>query len=76
MVSAAAPPRTAEEAEAVTAEHFAFCPDTVAQGDHGTPRAYAHEALVGAPAWNFRWDRAAASGPRRRASARPRWPSR
>ncbi|MEU9858718.1 DUF4253 domain-containing protein [Streptomyces sp. NPDC047974] len=56
VVSVAAPPRTAEEAEAVAAEHFAFCPDVVTQGDHDTLRAYAREALVDAPAWSFWWD--------------------
>ncbi|OQR60035.1 hypothetical protein B6E66_30655 [Streptomyces maremycinicus] len=53
-VSVAAPPRTLAEAERITAEHFAFCPDNVLQGP-GTPEAYARQ-LVGEPTWTFWWD--------------------
>ncbi|MFD8013304.1 DUF4253 domain-containing protein [Streptomyces sp. NPDC058955] len=56
VVSVAAPPRTVEEAEALAAEHFAFCPDNITQGDHDTLRAYAREALLNAPVWVFWWD--------------------
>ncbi|GGV17241.1 hypothetical protein GCM10010275_68450 [Streptomyces litmocidini] len=56
VVSVAAPPRTVEEAEAVAAEHFAFCPDNVAQGEHDGLREYARAALVDAPVWSFWWD--------------------
>ncbi|MFH8802656.1 DUF4253 domain-containing protein [Streptomyces sp. NPDC017936] len=53
-VSVAAPPTTAEEAEAVAAEHFAFCPDNITQGP-GSLRAYAKE-LIGERTWYFWWD--------------------
>ncbi|WEO96063.1 DUF4253 domain-containing protein [Streptomyces sp. FXJ1.172] len=58
VVSVAAPPATQEEAEAVAAEHFAFCPDTVTQGEDGdveSLRAYA-KTLLGEPVWAFWWD--------------------
>ncbi|MEU2717582.1 DUF4253 domain-containing protein [Streptomyces sp. NPDC007205] len=55
VVSVAAPPATQEEAEAVAAEHFAFCPDNVLQGEQDTLRAYAKD-LVGQPVWTFWWD--------------------
>ncbi|MGJ5754146.1 uncharacterized protein DUF4253 [Streptomyces puniciscabiei] len=55
VVSVAAPPATREEAEAVAAEHFAFCPDLVLQGERDTLRAYAKD-LVGEPVWSFWWD--------------------
>ncbi|MEU6810930.1 DUF4253 domain-containing protein [Streptomyces sp. NPDC046831] len=55
VVSVAAPPTTLAEAERIAAEHFAFCPDNVLQGEPGTLRAYA-EGLVGEPVWFFWWD--------------------
>ncbi|MET7456994.1 DUF4253 domain-containing protein [Streptomyces sp. NPDC005574] len=55
VVSVAAPPATQEEAEAVAAEHFAFCPDTVLQDGPDTLRAYAGD-LVGEHTWSFWWD--------------------
>ncbi|MEV6838173.1 DUF4253 domain-containing protein [Streptomyces sp. NPDC051133] len=55
VVSVAAPPATREDAEAVAAEHFAFCPDTVLQSDQDTLSAYAKD-LVGSTAWTFWWD--------------------
>lgn len=55
VLSVAAPPATQEEAEAVAAEHFAFCPDNVLQGEQDTLRAYAKD-LVGEPVWAFWWD--------------------
>ncbi|MEU9988883.1 DUF4253 domain-containing protein [Streptomyces sp. NPDC048045] len=54
-VSVAAPPATQAEAEAVAAEHFAFCPDNITQNGPDTLRAYAKD-LVGAPTWSFWWD--------------------
>ncbi|CAM5705281.1 DUF4253 domain-containing protein [Streptomyces aurantiogriseus] len=56
-VSVAAPPATLAEAEAVAAEHFAFCPDNLARNGDGpdTLRAYAEE-LIGEHAWSFWWD--------------------
>ncbi|QNP70961.1 DUF4253 domain-containing protein [Streptomyces roseirectus] len=53
-VSVAAPPTTQSEAEAIAAEHYAFCPDNIAQGP-GTIEAYAKE-LIDAHAWHFWWD--------------------
>jgi hypothetical protein len=55
VVSVAAPPATRAEAEAVAAEHFAFCPDNILQGDHDTLRGYAKD-LVGQSTWTFWWD--------------------
>lgn len=54
-LSVATPPQTLDEALAVAAEHFAFCPDNVWQG-YETIRLYAEEALVGNTHWTFWWD--------------------
>jgi hypothetical protein len=51
-VSVAAPPVDLADAEALAAEHFAFCPDNVTRSSLG---AYAKE-LVGERAWHFWWD--------------------
>jgi hypothetical protein len=48
------PPQTAEAAERVAAEHFAFCPDTLHQGV-GSIRQLADD-LLGGPVWAFWWD--------------------
>ncbi|AVH57247.1 MULTISPECIES: DUF4253 domain-containing protein [Streptomyces] len=56
VLSVAAPPTTMAEAEAVAAEHFAFCPDNITQGDHETLRAYAAQEVLGKQAWSFWWD--------------------
>lgn len=56
VLSVAAPPTTAAQAEAVAAEHFAFCPDNIAQGEHATLRAYAAEEVLGQRVWSFWWD--------------------
>ncbi|QEU67419.1 DUF4253 domain-containing protein [Streptomyces galilaeus] len=53
-VSVAAPPTSVAEAEAVAAEHFAFCPDNILQGS-GTLEAYA-SGLIGEHVWSFWWD--------------------
>ncbi|MGW3035492.1 DUF4253 domain-containing protein [Streptomyces sp. NPDC001178] len=55
-VSVAAPPTTLAEAEAVAAEHFAFCPDNFLQGADTTLAAYAEHQLLNQPAWHFWWD--------------------
>ncbi|MFF0782586.1 DUF4253 domain-containing protein [Streptomyces sp. NPDC003720] len=55
VVSVAAPPSTLADAEALAAEHCAFCPDNVAQGEPGGLRAYA-EKLVDEQIWTFWWD--------------------
>jgi hypothetical protein len=50
-------PVTAEQAELVGAEHFAFCPDNVVQGlSGGTIRAYAAREVLGKTDWWFWWD--------------------
>lgn len=56
VVSVAAPPTTREEAEAVAAEHFAFCPDNITQGHHETLSEYAEQAVLGQRVWSFWWD--------------------
>ncbi|GGJ64273.1 hypothetical protein GCM10010121_088700 [Streptomyces brasiliensis] len=54
-VSVAAPPATLAEAEALAAEHYAFCPDNVTQSGSGKLTDYARQ-LVGEQAWHFWWD--------------------
>lgn len=56
VLSVAAPPTTQEEAEAVAVEHFAFCPDNIAQGDDDTLRAYAQHEVLNQRVWSFWWD--------------------
>jgi hypothetical protein len=56
VLSVAAPPTTQAEAEAVAAEHFAFCPDNIAQGHHETLQEYAAHEIVGRRIWSFWWD--------------------
>jgi hypothetical protein len=55
-VSVAAPPETLAEAEAIAAEHFAFCPDAITQGSRTSLRAYAEHEVLGARSWSFWWD--------------------
>ncbi|MFF2077942.1 DUF4253 domain-containing protein [Kitasatospora sp. NPDC058162] len=54
-LSVAAPPTNREEALLVAAEHIAFCPDNVFQGEEESLAGYAEE-LVGAGSWGFWWD--------------------
>ena len=54
-VSVAAPPATLAEAEAVAAEHFAFCPDNITRNGPDTLQAYAKD-LIGESTWSFWWD--------------------
>ncbi|MFC5799347.1 DUF4253 domain-containing protein [Streptomyces formicae] len=56
VVSVAGPPTTPDEAEAVAAEHFAFCPDNITQGSYADLREYAAKAVLDQPAWSFWWD--------------------
>ncbi|KUN93677.1 DUF4253 domain-containing protein [Streptomyces caeruleatus] len=56
LVSVATPPTTLADAEALAAEHFAFCPDNIWQGTDSTLRAYAENQLLNQPAWHFWWD--------------------
>lgn len=55
VVSVAAPPATAADAETLAAEHFAFCPDNLAHDGPDALSAYAEE-LVGERVWSFSWD--------------------
>ncbi|MFG2772850.1 DUF4253 domain-containing protein [Streptomyces sp. NPDC048350] len=55
VLSVAAPPADLTEAEEVAAEHFAFCPDNVLQGDPGTWESYAKN-LIREYTWTFWWD--------------------
>ncbi|MFG2356796.1 DUF4253 domain-containing protein [Streptomyces sp. NPDC048521] len=55
VVSVAAPPVDLADAEALAAEHFAFCPDNLTQSGLGSLGDYA-KALVGERAWHFWWD--------------------
>lgn len=54
-VSVAAPPADLAEAEAVAAEHYAFCPYTVLVDTDDTLTSYA-EKLIGERIWHFWWD--------------------
>ncbi|WP_406354459.1 DUF4253 domain-containing protein [Streptomyces sp. NBC_00658] len=56
VLSVAAPPTTTAEAEAVAAEHFAFCPDNITQGNHEALRAYAAHEILDQQVWSFWWD--------------------
>lgn len=56
VVSVAAPPSTAPQAEAVAAEHFAFCPDTIRRGNHTNLREYARDEILHEKTWTFWWD--------------------
>jgi hypothetical protein len=56
LVSVATPPTTPAEAEALAAEHFAFCPDNILQGHPHTLTGYAEQHLLNQPAWRFWWD--------------------
>ncbi|MEU5090579.1 DUF4253 domain-containing protein [Streptomyces sp. NPDC021356] len=54
-LSVAAPPSRLEDALAVAAEHFAFCPDNIWQGPHPDLASYA-ESLIELNCWEFWWD--------------------
>ncbi|MGW0933039.1 DUF4253 domain-containing protein [Streptomyces sp. NPDC002644] len=55
VLSVAAPPTTPQHAEAVAAEHYAFCPDNIDQGVSPLSR-YAREAILDTHLWRFWWD--------------------
>lgn len=57
VLSVASPPTTADEAELVATEHFAFCPDQVdpQNGTVYTPRTYG-QTIRDAHHWRFWWD--------------------
>jgi hypothetical protein len=54
-LSVAAPPADHATALHIAAEHFAFCPDNVWQGNAPDLAGYANQ-LVDAPIWSFWWD--------------------
>ncbi|MER6106354.1 DUF4253 domain-containing protein [Streptomyces sp. NPDC001832] len=56
IVSVGRPPTTIEEARALAAEHFAFCPDNLNQSTLSSLDAYAEKALLDQEAWSFWWD--------------------
>ncbi|GHH20494.1 hypothetical protein GCM10018780_66980 [Streptomyces lanatus] len=56
LVSVGNPPTTLAEAEALAAEHLAFCPDNLWQSSDSTIAAYAENQLLNQPAWYFWWD--------------------
>ncbi|MFE9123283.1 DUF4253 domain-containing protein [Streptomyces sp. NPDC007172] len=44
------------KAEAIAAEHYAFCPDKIVQGHHETLRTYGAKAVLDRHVWHFWWD--------------------
>ncbi|MFF0158562.1 DUF4253 domain-containing protein [Streptomyces sp. NPDC005263] len=56
LVSVATPPTTLADAEALAAEHFAFCPDNFWQDGDPTPREYAERKILHQPTWHFCWE--------------------
>ncbi|WP_285568145.1 DUF4253 domain-containing protein [Streptomyces sp. RTGN2] len=56
VVSVSRPPTTAAEAEALAAEHFAFCPDNIQQSTLNSLGVYAEKALLNQQTWSFWWD--------------------
>ncbi len=55
VLSVAAPPTTAAEAEAVAAEHFAFCCRTTSRRARARRCAYAADEVLGRRVWSFSW---------------------
>ncbi|MFJ8793214.1 DUF4253 domain-containing protein [Streptomyces sp. NPDC102462] len=55
VVSVAAPPATRAEAQALAAEHFAFCPDNLTQNGRDSLADYA-DTLMTERTWSFWWD--------------------
>ncbi|MFC8700375.1 DUF4253 domain-containing protein [Streptomyces parvus] len=56
IVSVGRPPATIEEARALAAEHYAFCPDNIDQAPPHDLDAYAEKAVLNQEAWSFWWD--------------------
>lgn len=56
IVSVGRPPATIEEARALAAEHYAFCPDNIDQSPPHDLDAYAEKAVLNQEAWSFWWD--------------------
>ncbi|WP_327177242.1 DUF4253 domain-containing protein [Streptomyces sp. NBC_01335] len=55
-VSVGRPPTTLAEANALAAEHFAFCPDTIDQNPPYDLAAYAEKSVLNRESWSFWWD--------------------
>ncbi|MEV0128745.1 DUF4253 domain-containing protein [Dactylosporangium sp. NPDC050688] len=56
FLSVGAPPATPDQAAAVAAEHFAFCPDNVTGLPGDRPLDDYAKSLIDTPAWHFWWD--------------------
>ncbi|WP_137234230.1 DUF4253 domain-containing protein [Streptomyces sp. BPSDS2] len=56
IVSVGRPPGTIEEARALAAEHYAFCPDNIDQSPPYDLDVYAEKAILNQEAWSFWWD--------------------
>ncbi|MFG3409052.1 DUF4253 domain-containing protein [Streptomyces sp. NPDC048142] len=56
VLSVAAPPITTDQAEAVAAEHAAFCPDDLARSRHGALDDYAAHDILGRRTWVHHWN--------------------
>lgn len=56
IVSVGRPPATIEEARALAAEHYAFCPDNIDQSPPYDLDVYAEKAVLNQEAWSFWWD--------------------
>ncbi len=56
IVSVGRPPGTAEEARALAAEHYAFCPDNIDQSPPHDLDVYAEKAVLNQEVWSFWWD--------------------
>ncbi|MFJ2224350.1 DUF4253 domain-containing protein [Streptomyces anulatus] len=56
IVSVGRPPATIEEARALAAEHYAFCPDNIDQSPPYDLGVYAEKAVLNQEAWSFWWD--------------------
>ncbi|WP_285508101.1 DUF4253 domain-containing protein [Actinokineospora sp. NBRC 105648] len=56
LLSVSAPPTTEAQALAVAAEHFAFCPDNVWQGEAPQTLSTYAQRLLGDHSWVFWWD--------------------
>ncbi|SBT95490.1 protein of unknown function [Streptomyces sp. DI166] len=55
-LSVVAPPANEHDALLVAAEHFAFCPDNIWQGDRPYTLAAYAERITGVHHWDFWWD--------------------
>ncbi|MFT9669813.1 DUF4253 domain-containing protein [Streptomyces rhizosphaericola] len=56
IVSVGRPPTTPEEARALAAEHYAFCPDNIDQSPPYDLEVYAQKRLLDQEVWSFWWD--------------------